>query len=170
MHWFWSVGACITTVYSLIISPQLCVSAGERSDCTHYHSAIKEIHPQWHDTHALHKLWSVFTRFLKASALELSLHSIFQITSLSHGVLKAPLSFMFLSPPSSVFPLSAFSSVYTSAVIYLLFCSSNVVNMCLASLHAPLICSQLRNHWRTVVDLPSSLSLIPQWLLNHRDR
>lgn len=75
---------------------------------------------------------------------------------------------MCFSPRSSVFPLFAFSSVYTSAVIYLLFCGSNVVNMCLASLHAPLICSQVRNHWRTIVDLPSSLSFIPQWILTTR--
>lgn len=79
-----------------------------------------------------------------ASAWELLLHSIFQIKSFSHRVLKPPLSFMFLFPLSPVFPLPDFSSVYTSAVIYLLFCGSNVVNMCLASLHTALICSQLK--------------------------
>ncbi|MEQ2307553.1 hypothetical protein AMECASPLE_019476 [Ameca splendens] len=47
---------------------------------------------------------------------------------------------------SSVFPVLSFSTVYTSVVIYLLFCGSNVVSICLALFHSALICSQLQNH------------------------
>lgn len=63
------------------------------------------------------------------------------------------LSFMLLS----VFPPSSFTSV----VIYLLFCR-NVVDMCLAFLHAALICSRRRNQWSRPTKLQPHRSALKQ--------
>lgn len=78
-------------------------------------------------------------------SVKLQLHSVCQIASLSHGVSRPPPLFHVLHSPL-FFPVLAFSPVYTSVVIYLLFCGRNVVSICLALLHWVLICSQLQNH------------------------
>ena len=122
------------------VSSNFCViTVLSRSDMTHMPSISCEVYSP-----------GFFFFFLNASAPgTLAPFNILDKIFHPHSFATFPSAFMFhFCATSSVFPLPAFSSVYTSAVIYLLFCGSNVVNMCLAPLHAPLICSQLRNRWR----------------------